>query len=111
MEHIGEKIEWYHHLFLGCLILSVLCLAVTVVLFFVLDIGNVLGYLTGKQARKKIRELEEESAKSGRLRAKERFSMQYMMSDINGGIKNEKDKICADDDDYTDVVLERRAGI
>lgn len=82
MENIAGKIELYHTLDSGCLGLSALCLILAVVLFFVLDIRSVLGYLTGRQAKKKIRELEASNAYSGRLMAKDHSSMQYVAQDM-----------------------------
>lgn len=57
MGDITGKIELFHNLFTVCLILAVLCLTVAVLLLFVLDIKNVIGYLTGYKAKKRIREL------------------------------------------------------
>ncbi len=82
MADVTAKIELYHRLFLVCLGLAILCLVLAIVLFFVLDIRTVLGYLTGRSAKKKIRELEADNAKSGRLSARERTSMQYVAQDM-----------------------------
>lgn len=82
MDDIAGKIQLYHSLYLGCLCLAFLCLILAVVLFFVLDIRSVLGYLTGRQAKKKIRELEAANAVSGRLSARERSAMQYVAQDM-----------------------------
>lgn len=60
MEQVAEKIQLYHHLFLGCLALALLCLMLSLVLFFFLDIGQVLGYLTGFQRKRVIRKMEEQ---------------------------------------------------
>ncbi len=82
MADVTARIELYHRLFLVCLGLAILCLVLAIVLFFVLDIRTVLGYLTGRSAKKKIRELEADNAKSGRLSARERTSMQYVAQDM-----------------------------
>lgn len=82
MDEIAGKIQLYHSLYLGCLCLTILCLILAIVLFFALDIRSVLGYLTGRQAKKKIRELEAANAVSGRLNAKERSAMQYVAQDM-----------------------------
>lgn len=82
MEEITRKIELYHNLFLGCLVLCILCLVIAVVIFFVLDIKNVLGYLTGRKAKKQIQELEAANASSGRLMPRERSNMQYVAKEM-----------------------------
>lgn len=82
MDDIAGKIQLYHNLFLGCLCLAVLCLILAATLFFAMDIRSVLGYLTGRQAKKKIRELEAANAVSGRLTPRERSSMQYVAQDM-----------------------------
>lgn len=78
MNDVGGMISLYHNLFLGCLISAIVCLIVAVVLFFVLDIRSVIGYLTGRRAKKGIKELEAITALSGRLLPKERTNMQYV---------------------------------
>lgn len=82
MEDVVGKIQAFHNLFLVCLVLAVLCLALAVILFFVLDIKSVIGYLTGRRAKKQIQALEESSAASGRLMSRERSNMQYMAQEI-----------------------------
>lgn len=72
MDEIAEKIQLYHSLSLGCLWLAFSCLMLAVGLFFHLDIWNVIGYLTGWQAKKKIRELEAVNEGSGNVDAEER---------------------------------------
>lgn len=62
-----NKIELYTRLCYVCLALCVLCLIAAAVLFVYYDIKNVIGYLSGRSAKREIRELEEESAASGRL--------------------------------------------
>lgn len=79
---IFEKIELYHNLFVGSLFLCIICLILAVVLFFVLDIRDVLGYLTGRSARKKIKEMEEANASTGRLSSRERSNMQYVAQEM-----------------------------
>lgn len=79
---IFEKIELYHNLFMGSLFLCIIFLVLAVVLFFVLDIRDVLGYLTGRSARKKIKEMEEANASTGRLSVRERTNMQYVAQEM-----------------------------
>lgn len=82
MEDVAGKISLYHNLFLVCLVLCILCLILSVVLFFVLDIRNVLGYLTGRRAKKQIQALQESNAASGRLMPRERTNMQYVNQEM-----------------------------
>lgn len=81
MDEIAGRIELYHSLFIGCLVLSLICLVLAAVLFFFLDIRNVLGYLTGRQRRKKVREMEAANAVSGRL-MRERSSMAHVSPEM-----------------------------
>lgn len=82
MNDIGERIGLYHNLFLICLVLALLCLVLAVAVFFILDIRSTLGYLTGRRAKKKIKELEAATAVSGRLMPKERTNMQYVAQEM-----------------------------
>lgn len=82
MNDISGRIGLYHNLFLSCLVLALICLVLAVVLFFVLDIRSTLGYLTGRRAKKKIKELEEATAASGRLMPRERTNMQYVAQEM-----------------------------
>lgn len=82
MNDISGKISLYHNLFLGCLVLALICLVIAIVLFFLLDIRSTLGYLTGRRAKKKIKELEVATALSGRLMPKERTNMQYVAQEM-----------------------------
>lgn len=82
MNDISGKISLYHNLFQICLILALICLVLAVVLFFVLDIRSTLGYLTGRRAKKKIKELEAVTALSGRLMPRERTNMQYVAQEM-----------------------------
>lgn len=82
MEDIAGKISLYHNLFVICLLLCVLCLILATVMFFVLNIRDVIGYLTGRRAKKQIQALEESSAASGRLMPRERSNMQYVAKEM-----------------------------
>lgn len=82
MNDVGGTISLYHNLFSICLISAILCLIVAVVLFFVLDIRAAVGYLTGRRAKKGIKELEAITALSGRLLPKERTNMQYVAQEM-----------------------------
>lgn len=78
MEDIASRIQTYHLLFVLCLILAILCLITAIILFFALNISEVFGYLTGSKAKRQILALEESSAASGRLMARERSNMHQM---------------------------------
>lgn len=82
MNDISQKISLYHNLFQICLILALVFLVLAVVLFFVLDIRSTIGYLTGRRAKKGIKELEAVTALSGRLMPKERNNMQYVAQEM-----------------------------
>ncbi|MBS6395729.1 MAG: hypothetical protein KH452_01075 [Clostridiales bacterium] len=82
MDVIAGKIELYHRLFLGCLTLSILCLILAAVLYFVLDMKTVLGYLTGRQKRKKVKEMEAANALSGRLLSRRVSPIQHVAQEM-----------------------------
>lgn len=82
MEDVSSKISLYHNLFIACLVLALICLVIAGIVFFVCDIWNVFSYLTGRRAKKQIKELEEENAASGRLMRKERNNMQYVAQEM-----------------------------
>jgi len=64
MENIGKKIELYHNLYLLCLSGTASFLMFSVILFIRLDIRGVLGFFTGCQAKRRIRELEQKGRKN-----------------------------------------------
>lgn len=82
MNDIGGKISLYHNLFQICLILALVFLVLALVLFFVLDIRSIIGFLTGRRAKKGIKALETATALSGRLMPKERNNMQYVAQEM-----------------------------
>lgn len=82
MNDISAKISLYHNLFQICLISALVFLVLAVVLFFVLDMRSTIGYLTGRRAKKGIKELEAVTALSGRLMPKERTNMQYVAQEM-----------------------------
>lgn len=84
MGDVTGKIGLYHVLFQVCLGLAILCLILALVLFFLLDIPDVIGYLTGRQKRKVVQAMEAQNAKSGRLmqdRARQ-HSVQQMQEEL-----------------------------
>lgn len=82
MNDISAKITLYQNLFQICLMIALVCLLIAVTVFFVLDIKTTIGYLSGRQAKKKIKELEAETAVSGRLRNEKRKNMQYVAQEM-----------------------------
>lgn len=82
MNDISAKISLYQNLFQICLILALICLLIAATVFFVLDIKTTIGYLSGRQAKKKIKELEAETAVSGRLKNEKRQNMQYVAQEM-----------------------------
>lgn len=85
MEDVASKIQTYQMLFWVCLVLAILCAITAIALFFVLKIGEVFGYLTGRKAKRQILAMEVSNAGSGRLMSRERSNMHQMAK----GIKEE----------------------
>ena len=77
MNDVIQQINLYNNLFKVCLALALIFLVVAITVFFMLDIRSTIGYLTGRRAKKQIKELEAANAQSGRLMSKGR-SMQYV---------------------------------
>ncbi|MCD8046373.1 MAG: hypothetical protein LUE90_07055 [Clostridiales bacterium] len=80
-----ENITLYHNLFLGCLIACIVLAALAVLLFFVLDIRSVAGYLTGRSRRARIRKMEEENTQrktDGVFRAEREIIMIHTEEEI-----------------------------
>lgn len=77
MNDVIQQINLYNNLFKVCLVLSLVFLVVAVTIFFMLDIKSTIGYLTGRKAKKQIKELEAANAENGRLMSKGK-SMQYV---------------------------------
>lgn len=77
MNDVIQQINLYNNLFKICLVLSLVFLVVAITVFFMLDMKSTIGYLTGRRAKKQIKELEAANASSGRLISKGK-SMQYV---------------------------------
>ncbi len=73
MNDISGKLSLYHNLFLACLVLAFICFALAIALFFILDIRSTLGYLTGRRAKKKIREFKAAAAQQARAGIRGKF--------------------------------------
>lgn len=85
MSDVYEKIQLYRNLFDCFLILTLISLGAALVLFFVYDIRSVFAYLTGRKAKKTIREMEESLAEEGkikkqRIKGKSRWVMGLLFS-------------------------------
>lgn len=63
-----QLIGVYHTGFIVCLILTILFVALSVLLFFKLRIRDVFNFMTGRAEKMTIRRMEEENAKTGKLR-------------------------------------------
>lgn len=68
-QNITERIALYHNLFFACLLISLACLVLAVALFFMLDIADVISFLTGRKAKRQIEQLSKESAANGHFSA------------------------------------------
>lgn len=60
MDQIMSRISLYHNLYFVCLGATILFLAMSIFLFFYLDVKNCIGFLTGRQACKEIERLNVE---------------------------------------------------
>lgn len=67
MEALTKQVELFHNIFLVCLILFLVLLAIDIFLFFYLDIRKVFGFLSGKTAKKVIEQMQEDGLTSGTL--------------------------------------------
>lgn len=75
MQGSEQLIAVYHAAFLIFLCLAVLFAAVSVFLFFKFRIRDVLDFITGRGEKRTIRQMEEENAKTGKLRQEEFVTM------------------------------------
>lgn len=82
MEGVAEKIALFHNLFVICIVGCVICCIIAAVVFFLFDIPKVWGYLTGRNAKRQIQQMEESSAASGRLMTRQRSNMHNMAQGI-----------------------------
>ena len=60
MDNIISRITLYHNLYLACIGATVVFLCISIVLFIRLNIKEVIGFLTGSQAKREIQRLETE---------------------------------------------------
>lgn len=66
-QNFEQTYTMYAHIHLYCLIAFVVFLVLSIVLFFVLRISQAFGELTGRTARKAVREMRESNSRSGEL--------------------------------------------
>ena len=59
MENIAGRIDLFHNIYLACLGAMILCLLIAIILFFKLNIVGVIGFFTGKQAKKEISKIQD----------------------------------------------------
>lgn len=89
-EDITKRIELYHNLFLACLVLFLICLVVAAALFFILDIADVVGYLTGRRARRQIQKTERENEADGNFAPAAGFIPMGAQSESSSGRATEE---------------------
>ena len=58
MQQIQQKIELFHNLYLVCLILCLVCLALSIFFFFKFDIRNIFNIRTGRSVKKTVKQME-----------------------------------------------------
>ena len=68
MQAAEQTISLYHTLFLIFLVLTVIFALLSILLFFTFRIRQVFDFLTGRGEKRTIRQMEEENAKTGKLR-------------------------------------------
>lgn len=52
MQQIQQKIDLFHNLYLVCLILCLVCLALSIFFFFKFDIRNIFNIRTGRSVKR-----------------------------------------------------------
>lgn len=68
MQQIQQKIDLFHNLSLLCLAVCLVCLGLCVFFFFKFKIKDIFNVRTGRSVKKKVRQMEERNAQTGRLR-------------------------------------------
>ena len=68
MQGTEQIIAVYQAGFIACLCLAVVFAALTIFIFFKLKIRQVFDFLTGREQRRTIKQMEQENAKTGKLR-------------------------------------------
>lgn len=75
-----QLISLFHTGFIICLVLTILFVALSIFLFFFLRIRNVFDNMTGRAEKRTIRMMEEENAKTGKLR------QDYLAANTSGSL-------------------------
>ena len=75
-----QLISLFHTGFIICLVLTILFAALSIFLFFFLRIRNVFDNMTGRAEKRTIRMMEEENAKTGKLR------QDYLAANTSGSL-------------------------
>lgn len=68
MQQSEQLINIFHVGFIICLCLAVVFAIVSIILFFRLRIRDVFDFLTGRAQKRSVKQMEEENAKTGKLR-------------------------------------------
>ena len=68
MQQIQQKIELFHSLSLMCMILFLVCLGLCIFFFFKFRIRDIFNVRTGRSMKRKVRQMEERNAQTGRFR-------------------------------------------
>lgn len=68
MQGTEQMIVVYQAGFIACLCLAIVFAALTIFIFFKLKIRQVFDFLTGREQRRTIKQMEQENAKTGKLR-------------------------------------------
>lgn len=68
MQELEQTINLYHTAYLVCLVLAVIFLAITVFLFFKLEILKIFDWKTGRDRKRSIQKMEEMNDRTGKLR-------------------------------------------
>lgn len=68
MQKLEQMISVYHTAFIIFLVLTIVFLLISILLFFKLNIRDIYDMRTGRGARRKIQEMEEINARTGKLR-------------------------------------------
>lgn len=68
MQELEQTINLYHTACLVCLVLAIVFLAITVFLFFKLEILKIFNWKTGRDKKRSIQKMEEMNDRTGKLR-------------------------------------------
>lgn len=68
MQQIQQKIELFRQLSRVCLAVCLVCLSLCIFFFFRFKIREIFNVRTGRSVKKKIRQIEEQNARTGEMR-------------------------------------------